>query len=53
MKTARGYIRKDVHFTENQVKMIEEYMNKNGITFTEQLRRILDEYFELKNKKGE
>lgn len=53
MKTARGFIRKDIHFTENQIRLIEEEMKKTGTTFNEQVRRILDKYFEMKDNKGE
>jgi hypothetical protein len=42
-------IKKLIHFTQPQVEQIQSDADKNGISFAEMLRRILDEYMESKN----
>jgi len=43
-------IRKDVYFTLQQIKRIEREMKTTGLSFSELLRRIVDLYFEQRDR---
>lgn len=42
--------KKLITFTDNQLNFIEEICNSKQISFSESLRRILDEYIEKKRE---
>lgn len=42
--------KKLITFTENQLNFIEDISNSKQISFSESLRRILDEYIEIKKE---
>jgi hypothetical protein len=45
--------KKLITFTDNQLSFVEEISNSKQISFSESLRRILDEYIEKKKKEEE
>jgi len=44
MRNKTEMIRKDFYLTKKQVEIIDKEANEKGVTFSEILRRILDEY---------
>ena len=50
MRPNRDLTKKEIYFTKKQIELINEQCEKYGTTFTEQVRRVVDEYFEKKEK---
>jgi len=45
MRTKTDMIRKDFYITKNQSEMMIKVSKTKGITFSELMRRIMDDYF--------
>ena len=43
-------IRRQIYYTEQQIKKLKAEANKTGIKVSELVRRIIDEYFDNKEK---
>ena len=53
MRTKTDMVRKDFYITKNQLKMVIKASNIEGITFSELMRRIMNDYlkkYEKENK---
>jgi len=46
MRTKTDMVRKDFYITRNQVDLISEISKNKGITFSELMRRVMDDYLE-------
>ena len=44
MRTKTDMVRKDFYITKNQLEMIIRVSKTKGITFSELMRRIMDDY---------
>ena len=45
-------IRKDMYFTDRQVKQLSEEAKAGGLSFSEHVRRILDHHIDLGKKES-
>ena len=46
-------VRKDFYITRNQINLISKIAKNKGITFSEFMRRIMDDYLEKEMEKDE
>ena len=46
MRTKTDMIRKDFYLTKNQSETMTKIAKEKGITFSELIRRVMDEYLE-------
>jgi hypothetical protein len=51
MRTKTDMIRKDFYITKNQSEMMIKVSKTKGITFSELMRRIMDDYLEKASNK--
>jgi len=53
MRTKTDMVRKDFYITKNQIDLISKISKKKGITFSELMRRVMDDYLEKETEKDE
>ena len=53
MRTKTDMVRKDFYITKNQIDLISTISKKKGITFSELMRRVMDDYLEKEVEKHE
>lgn len=49
MRNKTEMLRKNFYLTKKQIEMLDREALKSGITFSEMLRRVLDDYTKRKN----